>query len=120
MSTMEHKVELGFPGMHGRNSAILVSIGKVIDVRRRTFFILVLVVLNLHLLRNVSAFLYLAILALLLVLGLYGSLPRCSTLGGNPVAAWFLLFLATSVWPTAATFIDYGLAGGVYAAGSTT
>lgn len=84
-------------------------------MKKVTIFLWLYILLNLHLLRNLSLGGYLAALSLVYIpVVLYG-LSRLTAVRGGRVAVWFLLFLATALWASVNTFVDYGIIAGAYA-----
>lgn len=86
-------------------------------VKKQTLFSVLFVLLNLHLLRNVSFVGYVSVLSFLFFAGLVYSLPRFLSIQSGAAECFLLFFLATSIWPAIVTFLDYGPVAGVYAMG---
>jgi len=84
-------------------------------MKKLNLFVLLYILLNLHMLRNISLVGYLAILAFVYIPIMLYCLPRFMNVRLGPVGHWFVLYFITALWSALVTFMDYGINVGVYA-----
>ena len=79
-------------------------------------FLLLFLLLNLHLVRNISLVGYMAgVVLLYFVVFASGKIPYIDLAHLGSVSTWILLFFSTGLWAAAMTFWYYGLSAGAYA-----
>jgi hypothetical protein len=84
-------------------------------MKKSAVFFLLYFLLNLHLLRNLSLYGYLGVLALVYLPVLLYCVDKFPVIKIRKIGVWFLFFLLASFWPVFITFADYGFVAGAYA-----